>query len=239
LDFTWFDHLYAFFLLVIVPFMSLQSGNEEGDWEFLPPKKHLFFSNGLMLLIGAMLVATSWNITDRPWHTLGVALPQWNELTIGLTIAISVFYLADQWLSWRKNMQNKEEIKNLSYVVPVTWQEFTPFLFLAFAAGISEEVIFRGFLIPYLTTLLNGVPGNMWLVLAFTSASFSVSHAYQGWKAVLKIALVSFLLGGLFIASQSLLLVILIHICIDIISGVTSVLLFQRIEADESQQNAD
>lgn len=234
LEFTWFDHIYAFFLLVVVPGMSWQSGDEEFSAELLPPKKHLFYSNGLMLLIGAMLVGTSWNLSHHPWQTLGVSMPHWSPTATILTILLAVLYLLDQWINWTHKPESKEELNALSFVVPVNWQEFAHYLFLAFAAGICEEVIFRGFLIPYLTHILQPIPLSSWLAISITACSFAISHLYQGWKAVVKIAFLAFLLGWLFVESRSLLPVILLHIAIDVLSGVASVLMLSDNHKDPS-----
>ncbi|MCE2790667.1 MAG: CPBP family intramembrane metalloprotease [Saprospiraceae bacterium] len=234
MEFTWFDHIYAFFLLVVVPVMSWQSGNEEFSSEWLPPKKHLFYSNGLMLLIGAMLVGTSWNVSGHPWKTLGVCLPHWSPMASILTIFLAGFYLVDQWIGWNQKQASKKELEELSFVVPINWEEFAHYLFLAFAAGIGEEVIFRGFLIPYLTNILPAITYISWYAIGITACSFALSHLYQGWKAVAKITILAFLLGWLFVETRSLLPVIVLHIAIDILSGITSVMMLSDSDKDTS-----
>jgi hypothetical protein len=81
IEFNWFDHIFAIFILIVIPALSFRSERMSPDLiESLPPKKHLFYSNGLMLFIGALLVITSWNISERPWSALGIEWIQSNPI---------------------------------------------------------------------------------------------------------------------------------------------------------------
>ncbi len=235
MEFNWFDHVYALFLLVGIPILSLRGNQDEEEdvTEFLPPKKHLFYTNGLMLLIGAMLVLTSWNISNRPWHEAGIAWPEYNKTSLILLGLLCGYYLADLVYGWVNRRETAKKISELSFMVPVTWTEFRHFLFLAFAAGIGEEIIFRGFLIPYLTSVLPGWPGQPWIAIAIPAIAFALSHIYQGWWAVIKIAGLAVGFGILFLETGSLLPVILLHILIDIISGLSGVFYMQHSYTDQ------
>ncbi|MBK9254850.1 MAG: CPBP family intramembrane metalloprotease [Saprospiraceae bacterium] len=58
------------------------------------------------------------------------------------------------------------------------------------------------------------------LIPAFT---FGLSHMYQGYRSVLKIVLIAVLFGIIFVWSGSLILAMIIHISIDLISGLSGV----------------
>lgn len=225
LEFTWFDHLVALFLVVIMPVMSLKSDKISTELiESLPPKKHLFYTNGLMLVIGAMLVLTSWNISERPWGALGVQVPTVNNNVLILIAIVAFIYLSDTIYGWFNQKYQKDRVQEMSYIIPTNWHEYRHYIFLALAAGVSEEIIFRGFLITYLSHFLSIIQYGDIIALIIPAVVFSLSHLYQGWWAVIKIMVIAILFGGIFVFSGSLLLVVIIHVLIDLISGMMGVL---------------
>jgi membrane protease YdiL (CAAX protease family) len=224
-SFHWFDHLYAFFLIVVMPAMSMRSAGISADMaDMLPPKKHLFYTNGLMLIISGLLVLTSWNVSDRPWYTLGIAMPQITQLAVGIISAIGAIYITDIIWSMLQKKWSKDPIDDLAYVLPVNWTEYRHYIFLAFAAGISEELVFRGFLMHYLGTYFEPLPYAAFLTVLVPAAVFAISHLYQGVFAVLKISILACLFGWLYLETTSIIPVMIIHVAIDLISGMLGVL---------------
>lgn len=214
--------------------MSLRSGQADDDIsEHLPPKKHLFFTNGLSLIIGAMLVLTAWNVSRRPWDQIGFALINWNTQVMTVTLLLCGLYLADLVHSLMVP-PDRSDISGLFNFIPVNWKEFGPYSFLAFSAGISEEIIFRGFLIRYLESMFAGWPLGTWAAIILPAAVFAVSHLYQGWLSVLKILLMALLLGWLFILAESLYLNMAIHTAIDLISGVAGIWTYRKTSEPEA-----
>ncbi|MFZ1750781.1 MAG: CPBP family intramembrane glutamic endopeptidase [Saprospiraceae bacterium] len=205
--------------------MSLKSkqSNEEIA-SFIPPKKHLFYTNGLMLIIGALLVLSSWNMSERSWSVLGVSTPSINIYGVISMVVLAVFYISDMLYSWFNRPYLSDKMKDMSFVIPLNWLEYRHYIFLAFAAGICEEIIFRGFLINYMAHLLGDIPYSYIIAIIIPSVVFAISHLYQGWWAVIKIFIIAILLGLIYFYSASLLWVIIIHIAIDLISGLVGIL---------------
>ena len=141
-----------------------------------------------------------------------------------LCIGIFIFYFADLVVGFLNSKYIKSRLDDLHYIIPLNWNEFISYIFLAVSAGICEEVIFRGFLITYLSHYFSGMPYGQILAILIPALVFSVSHLYQGWWAVLKIMILAMLFGFIFVLSESLIAVIIIHILIDIFSGVAGVL---------------
>lgn len=83
----------------------------------------------------------------------------------------------------------------------------------AFAFGIGEEIIYRGVLVAAGTGIL-GLPTM--LVAGAGLVVFTAGHAYQGWRGMLSIGLLGYLLTMLYLSSASLLLPILMHIVWDL-----------------------
>lgn len=229
MEFNWFDHIFALLVLVIIPAMSLRSDKMSLEMvEALPPKKHLFYTNGLMLLIGALLVITSWNVSNKPWAMLGFDFIKNDPLVWILCLAILVFYFGDILYGYFDKNYMNSRMEELQYIVPLNWEEFKPYIFLAFSAGICEEIVFRGFLVTYISHHFAHLDYGLWLAIIIPALVFSLSHLYQGWWAVLKIFIISMLFGAIFIYSGSLILVIAIHITIDLVSGTFAVLSSQN-----------
>lgn len=234
MEFNWFDHILALFLVIILPLMSIKSDKISQELiESLPPKKHLFYTNGLMLIIGALLVLTSWNVSERQWTELGISYPVLSGNVLILTAVLVFIYLLDIIYGWFNQKYQNERLQEMSYVIPANWKEYRHYIFLAFAAGISEEVIFRGFLITYLSHFLSIVQYGDFLSVLIPAVVFSLSHLYQGWWAVFKIMVIAILLGFIFLLSGSLLIVVIIHVLIDLISGMMGVMVEKTKDSDQ------
>ncbi len=238
----WFDHLLFFIVGIVLPVMSIMTEKPTIDAETgeeilfsktdLPPKKHIYYTNGLILVIGALVVLTLWNVTYRSFEVLGVITPTIDPLVIGICIAIVLIYTIDTSINFIKSKQTDDKSGDLSNVMPTSWSDYGHFVFLAIAAGICEEIVFRGFLINYINQMLPNVYYGYFIALVLPALIFSVSHIYQGWFAVLKIFAISLLFGALFIYSKSLLLVCLIHVSVDLVSGAVMVVVSRRNEKE-------
>jgi membrane protease YdiL (CAAX protease family) len=90
------------------------------------------------------------------------------------------------------------------------------FVALSLAAGLGEEVAYRGFLIPTLTVVL----GWSWGAALLSSAAFGILHAYQGWLGVIRTAALGLILAASLILSGALWPAILAHAILDIVVGV-------------------
>ncbi len=186
-----------------------------------------------MLIIGALLVLTFWNINERPWEKIGFTWPTIDRNLVLMVLILVVFYLSDVIYSWINKKYRNDKLEELAYLMPLNWREYGHFTFLAVAAGVSEEIIFRAFLMAYLEHYLSGFAYSGLLVILFPAVVFSVSHLYQGWWAVLKIFAIAFLFGLIYIYSGSLYVVIIIHILIDLISGLLGIGIDSRMQEHE------
>ncbi|MBL0084808.1 MAG: hypothetical protein IPP37_21270 [Saprospiraceae bacterium] len=113
MELTWFDHLFFFVIGVVFPTMAIMTekpGNEEDmDMSYLPPKKHIYYTNGLMLLIGSLMVLTLWNVTYRSFEKLGFHDIMINPTALWIVVAISLIYIVDTVYNV---IQNKKTLKN-------------------------------------------------------------------------------------------------------------------------------
>lgn len=91
------------------------------------------------------------------------------------------------------------------------------FVFSAIAAGISEEIVFRGFALHLLSAIFPFVPPYGLAVAA--GILFGLAHYYQGARGVAKTALIGVLFGLLFLGTESLFLCVLLHTFFDLSSA--------------------
>ncbi|MEZ4909567.1 MAG: CPBP family intramembrane glutamic endopeptidase [Saprospiraceae bacterium] len=225
MQFYIFDHIVALVFGIIIPILSLNSGKPDAEViSELPPKKHLFYTNGLMLIIGSLLALTAWNFSNRPWAGMGF---RQSEISTGVLILIgtvAIVYLLDLGYGYADKAYQKKKLNEISYMVPLNWSEYAHFIFMAIAAGVCEEIIFRGFLVTYTYHFVGELPNGVFLASLIPAIAFGFSHMHQGFWAVLKVSVIGLLLGLIFIESKSLILVVIAHISIDLISGLFTVI---------------
>jgi membrane protease YdiL (CAAX protease family) len=162
---------------------------------------------------------------------LGVSYPTIDNIVMILCGATALIYATDTFYNYYNSKKVKEESKDLSMIMPTSWSDYRHFVFLAIAAGVCEEIVFRGFLVNYIIKLFEAQSYNYYLALVIPGIIFSISHIYQGVFAVVKIFSLSLLFGAIFLYSKSLLLVIIIHVLVDLISGAVMVLVYNKNKA--------
>lgn len=230
----WYDHVLFCLLGIVIPMMSLQAGwqkEDHGQPLALPPKKHLYYNNMFLLCIGMLLCLTAWHAGENDWGLLGFQPIQSSQIVWFATVLLIILYISDtlyQFVSQKKD-ENQGELES---IIPLSWTEYFQFLPLAIMAGISEEIMFRGYLFHYLMTYFPDTQLGPFISIALISTGFSLSHLYQGWYAVFKIFFLSLLFGIIYYFSGSLIIVIAIHCSIDIISGMSGVILASQNRKD-------
>ena len=195
-------------------------------------KTYLYYGNGGLLFSMAGLVLAVWYFTGRPYTEIGLG---WGAFPYDLTAVLILFgfvilYLLDILLDAGSAERREETRKNFRKLgfMPASPTQFLNFIFLAVAAGFSEELIFRGYLMTYLRDLLGPSPGATAAVLLLPALSFAVGHAYQGGRAVIKILAMALLFGFFYLRTGTLWPLMLLHTAIDIFAGLMSWWLLSR-----------
>jgi uncharacterized protein len=223
-EMTFIDHVLAIVICVLAPVLAYSSRNISSEEIQLEPgeKIRLYHSNALLLFIFALVVVTIWRIPGRPLSGLGLDWPLWNPQIMFLLLAVFLFYAVDIFFQygirrWRKKTLQQ---RHATYTfIPVDHKELLHFIVLAAAAGIGEEIIFRGYLIQYVISWTGNSPSGILTACFFAAALFAFLHGYQGFRSMAKIFILAMLFSAIFILSRSLLIVMLIHAIIDILSG--------------------
>jgi len=108
---------------------------------------------------------------------------------------------------WRKF------IPDVSTLLPTTGRERLIFSTVAMSAGICEEIVFRGWLLY----VLHNPIGLTGMALVFVAATlFGICHIYQGPTGVFGATAAGVLLTGVYVATGTLLVPIVLHALIDL-----------------------
>jgi len=97
-------------------------------------------------------------------------------------------------------------------MLPVTGQERRGWILVSVTAGITEEILYRGYLFFAIALLFPSVP--VWAILFFSSVMFAIGHIYQG-KHAIKPALAGIFYGVFYIVFDSIIPVIFAHLLQD------------------------
>lgn len=181
------------------------------------------------------LVLLHWITASRPISGLGFGPPEgWRFwLASGIVIGALTF-TTWQRISVTKSTEPRvrrevmAQLEHLRPLLPHTRREMIRFVLLSVTAGICEEVLFRGYLLWYLSCLVPVVAA--WLAGALL---FGMAHAYQGSGGVLRTGLVGAGLVALYVISGSLWLPMFLHAFVDVNSGLLAYAYLKHTEPAE------
>jgi membrane protease YdiL (CAAX protease family) len=169
-------------------------------------------------IAGLALIAV-WLVYERSWAELGIRAAMPGQLAAGLGVgAVLVAVILMQQYRRIKTGLSAEllarQLGDLEAFMPRSGREQRWFRVVAVNAGVTEELIARGFLLWYLEPLIGMVWGPLLAVVAFAGA-----HAYQGLRQMPGLLVASAAFVALYLVSGSLLLPILFHAILDLVQG--------------------
>jgi membrane protease YdiL (CAAX protease family) len=159
-------------------------------------------------LVAAMLVHVRF-VERRPWSSIGFRPLQWRDVLVAVVIAIlTITGLAAIYLVLLPalNTGNGEAIDRLR-AMPTWWLVIS-----VLRAGVSEEILFRGYAIERLEELT----GRRWIAAGLPLIPFVLAHVGPwGWSHVLIAGFGGAMLTWLYVSRRNLLACILAHCLID------------------------
>lgn len=219
------DHLYLFVVVVVYPaagvfgFRRLMRRIAAGHpVDRLHVYRNTMLGHWALLLIGLVL----WSAEGRSWSALGLystGQPAW-AIAVAVAFVVAVIVVLLQQLRGLARADGQtvsrlhERLGNLGAVVPRTRVELHRFYAVSLTAGIVEEVLWRGFLIWYLSQFW-----SLGVAALVSTLAFGIAHAYQGWRQVPSITAVGAALTGLYLLTGTLWASIAMHIAIDVLQG--------------------
>lgn len=144
----------------------------------------------------------------------------YSAITIGIIFTLFILFFA---IGYRFNskiktsmdkMKKGESQKNRhGEMMPVTEKEKKLWTIVSLTAGITEEIIYRGFLIFAIGYLIPDL--SIWIVLGLASILFGLAHTYQGISGVIRTTLVGFWFSVVYVGIESIIPLILFHALVD------------------------
>lgn len=164
----------------------------------------------MVVLALGVLVAAGIPLTD-----VGLA-PEvrfFSDLAPGLVLLVALAaglaLLLRRWPAARDRV-----LRPVAALLPRTTAERRLFAAVAVTAGVAEEVVFRGFLLVYLTEVVPQT--SVGVAMVVSSVLFGLAHTYQGALGVLLTGIAGYWLAGLFVLTGSLVLPVVVHALVDL-----------------------
>ena len=182
-----------------------------------------------------LLLVAATDITGRDF---GFALPDIRTEPLGTVVTYAVLAVAAVYalalayfgIGYRfsanirdkmnKAMGEHSERSGFSDILPVTDREKKWWTFVSLTAGITEEIIYRGFLIHAFSRLFPDV--SVWWVILASSLLFGLAHTYQGVAGVIRTGAIGIFFSMIYVATDSLWLLIVLHFLVDLMARVES-----------------
>jgi membrane protease YdiL (CAAX protease family) len=169
-----------------------------------------------------MLVVLAWSNPDRRFADLGLATPGGWGFWVGAAFVLA----AGGFLTWqtdrvRRSAELQAQVRKQfndasAEMIPRDATERRWYVLLCLTAGFCEELLFRGYLILYLSAWM-----SVWGAATVSSALFGFAHAYLGVAGAVRAAGMGLVFAALYLISGTLWLPIVLHAVIDITSGLT------------------
>lgn len=212
LGLPWVDGALLAFLLVLLPVLSVVQARMLDDVEV--ERMPAYVSSIVSL---AALGGVAWAVGSRHQGSgaVGLVALPWGAF-LGWTVALVVAGLAAtaafRWLGVVVDLREEPLLRAL---MPRSPRERGTFAVLSLAAGVGEELAYRGYVIG----VLSGVIGTFGAAVVSTVV-FGVLHVYQGILGMARTAVLGGLLAGVFLLSGSLWPPIAAHAVLDILLGI-------------------
>ena len=222
MELTIFDHILVAILFLVTPVLSVTDYRKfTSQLNAGKPTVRLHFYR---LTIAwswgfTLAVAVLWLVYKRSLPELGFGLETAAGFWIGLALTVvACGLLIIQAVALRRNPKKLQamakQFESVKEIIPHTDREAKEFVALSFTAGICEQIIYRGYLMLYITAAI-AIEG-MWPAALLSSLAFGLGHAYQGPKGVLKTGLFGLAMAGLYLLTGSIWLLIVLHAVIDL-----------------------
>jgi methylmalonyl-CoA mutase len=117
------------------------------------------------------------------------------DILIGVSLWIVLIVVASAWHALRGGGELPGFVSD---IFPESPLEIGLWILLSIAAGVAEEIVFRG----YCQRQLEALTRNVWIALLLQGILFGISHGYQGIGAMLRITVLGLGFGFVAIVRQ-------------------------------------
>jgi membrane protease YdiL (CAAX protease family) len=193
-----------------LPYLAWKSSKRIGSGPLPIPRKRFFIQTILvqLYLVGIALVA----VLRNRIHLF--AKPP-SPLRAWLLAALFLAALLGA-MRWRWPHRRQESKEKLIRLLPRDRGDLAPYFALCLAAGVCEEIVYRG----VTTVLLTRITGSLVAAIAIASVVFALAHVIQGRRATVVVFFIALGAHALVFLTQSLFPVMAVHALYDAIGGV-------------------
>jgi membrane protease YdiL (CAAX protease family) len=226
------DHALVMVLAVLFPIRASTFGYRRlrlAAQADLPRVRLSVYRQAILLQwVLSLAVVLLWIAQRRPWSALGL-IPHLTPGLIGVLagLAVIVVVVVRQRRAALASDEALEDVRrrmrHLERMLPGELGELRWFYRLSVTAGVCEELLYRGYMIWYLSHWLGLVQA-----IGVSSLVFGVGHSYQGIRGVIVTGLVGVFLATVYALSGSLIAPMLIHALMDAHSGQIAFVAFRR-----------
>lgn len=222
------DYIMMFWLVLGLPVWSywdhkrFERALTAGDAGVL---RNSYLKTLYMLWGPTLCIVGFWFASGRAFEALGLSITPTLSGAIGLGVALLLTALLSAQVYQAKNnkdvaakfMKELARSPSVEKILPKTEADYRLFKGLSITAGLTEEILFRGYLIWALSFWMES-----WLAALLSLAAFVLAHLYQGTtEAIVKVTITGGALTLLYLLSGSLVPAIILHAVIDLTSGAT------------------
>lgn len=238
---TEMDMIFGFLIAVGIPLASYISHRREIKLRATKEqssRQEKYRSTLAMLWVPAVLLLAYWANAGRSFDLLGFAPAVGLSVLWGWAfVAVCVLFLCVQlWGVKTKETAARQMVKQMDAIpaaveiLPDTWSTYKSYALVALTAGITEEIMFRAFLLWFFSAW-----APLWLAGILALIPFVLSHLYQEkLSALIQVAALGATFTLLYVLSGSVWPAIALHIIVDLVAGATYLLAKAHIEELES-----
>ena len=217
------DHVLAAILILLGPVWGATFGYRRllrASAERRPRVRMSLYAMAMAVQWGLVLAtAVLWIVSGRTLREIGLEPRATTGLAgVAAGFAIKFVLIRRQRTTALRDdealAEVRERMHHVEPMLPREPHELRRFYALSITAGICEEILYRGFMIWFLTSYL-----GPWLALGASAVVFGIGHSYQGVRGILLTTLVGAFLAGVYFISGSLYPGIVMHALMDIHSG--------------------
>jgi len=207
------EHLLAVYVIVLAPWLGCviyqkaKRRIEAGDPR---AKVRLYREIVIEQIITTVAVLGLWWYGGIAGNSIGLNAPRsWTWNSVALVLLCGYLIWSGVRLRAKAEKIRRQFNASVGVLFPDSLEERRWFGGVSLGAGISEELVFRGFLMYYLSLYIPRI--NTVEMVLVTSLFFGFAHIYQGWKRAIAAGVSGLILAVAYVLSGSLLLPMALH----------------------------
>ncbi|GIN22651.1 hypothetical protein J1TS3_37850 [Siminovitchia fordii] len=195
-----------------------------------------YYNNAIIgLWVPTIIIILIIVFTELTFKEIGLTIPTINTEQLGkwvtylglgigfLYLLFTLYYIVgfkfSDKIGKELSKKKKEELEKsvIEPLLPITEKEKKRWNYVSLTAGITEEVIYRGFALFAFAYLFPNL--SIWAIILFSSLIFGLAHTYQGFvKGFIRTTILAIIFCINFIGMDSIIPLIVLHFLVDYIA---------------------